>query len=368
MDNIVKVMSCQRRCNGFATYRCSNEDCGHAKVVPFTCGGRFCNGCGHKSTQLWIAKQTESLPETTWQHITFTLPEVFWDLFWENRTMLNDIAHIAAEVIQSIALERGIKVGIFTALHTFGRDLKRNVHIHLSVTWGGIKLDDLTWKDLYFAKSAVMQRWRRAVLDWLDQCQQQTDFTYLPSTIDNVSDAAYFNFQLDYYKHRYWHVHLGEPKKNHLHNVNYLGRYIKRPPIAESKLRHYDGHIVTFTYLNRTDNAHQEKRMDVMTFIRKLTDHIPDRHFRNIRYYGFLANSIRGKWLPLVRELLSLPDPIDRQQASWDVMHWEAFGTDPLRCILCGSNMRLTGLTFCYSTAELCGFHQKLALRKWIPC
>ncbi|MCP4474000.1 MAG: hypothetical protein GY821_05435, partial [Gammaproteobacteria bacterium] len=56
MDNIDKVMSRQRRCNGFATYRCSNDDCGHAKVVPFTCGGRFCNRCGHKSTQIWIAK------------------------------------------------------------------------------------------------------------------------------------------------------------------------------------------------------------------------------------------------------------------------------------------------------------------------
>ncbi|MCP4473513.1 MAG: hypothetical protein GY821_02870 [Gammaproteobacteria bacterium] len=125
MDNIVKVMSCQRRCNGFAIYRCSNKDCHHAKVVPFTCGGRFCNRCGHKSTQIWIAKQTDTLPETTWQHITFTLPDVFWNLFWENRWMLNAIARIAAEVIQSIALERGIKVGIFTALHTFGRDLKR---------------------------------------------------------------------------------------------------------------------------------------------------------------------------------------------------------------------------------------------------
>ncbi|MCP4473411.1 MAG: hypothetical protein GY821_02335 [Gammaproteobacteria bacterium] len=134
-----------------------------------------------------------------------------------------------------------------------------------------------------------MQRWRRAVLEWLNQCRQQIDFTCLPSTIEGVSDANYLAFQLDYYQNRYWHVHLGKPKKNHLHNVNYLGRYIKRPPIAESKLRHYNGKNVTFSYLNHTTKQ------------------------------------------------------------------------DPLACLLCSANMRLAGLTFCYDTAQLRGFHQKLA-------
>ncbi len=105
-----------------------------------------------------------------------------------------------------------------------------------------------------------------------------------------------------------------------------------------------------------------------MGFIQKFTDHIPDRNFRGIRYYGLLANSIRGKWLPIVRALLSLPEPIERKRVAWDVMHWRAFGKDPLACLLCGANMRLAGLVFCYDTAQLRGFHQKLALRKWIPC
>ncbi|MCP3679659.1 MAG: hypothetical protein GY782_05075 [Gammaproteobacteria bacterium] len=86
--------------------------------------------------------------------------------------------------------------------------------------------------------------------------------------------------------------------------------YIKRPPIAESKLRHYDGKNITFSYLNHTTNQYQQKTLSPMGFIQKFTDHIPDRNFRGIRYYGLLANSIRGKWLPIVRALLSLPGPV----------------------------------------------------------
>ncbi|MFK0569557.1 transposase [Endozoicomonas sp.] len=37
-----------------------------------------------------------------------------------------------------MAGKKGIRSGIFTALHTFGRDLKWNTHVHLSVTTGGL--------------------------------------------------------------------------------------------------------------------------------------------------------------------------------------------------------------------------------------
>lgn len=367
-DNIHKIISCKRRCMGIATYACPTAGCEHIRVVPFTCNGRSCSSCGYKLTQQWITKQMDILPETTWQHITLTMPEVFWSLFFENRWMLNDVMKIGAEVLQSIADQRGIKVGIFMALHTFGKDLKRNVHLHLSVTCGGIHLEDNTWKKLFFAKPLVMQLWRKRMLDYLDQCRQQQGFTCLPSSIDNVNDNDHLAFQIQYYRSKYWHVHLSRPAKNHLHNVQYLGGYIKRPPIAESKLRHYDGKNVTFVYLNRKTNLYENKSMAITTFIQKFIDHIPDKHFRLIRYYGLLANSVRGKWLPLVRELLNLPTPIQRKPDPWHLMYWRAFGRDPITCIICGTTMQLTGLTFFYDAAQLRGFHDKFALRKIIHC
>ena len=75
-----------------------------------------------------------------WQHITFTMPGQFWDFFWVNRYLMNKIPIIAANIIKKLSKQKGCLPGIFLAIHTFGRDLKRNIHLHLSTTIGGLSL------------------------------------------------------------------------------------------------------------------------------------------------------------------------------------------------------------------------------------
>ena len=62
------------------------------------------------------------------------MPSELWDLFWLNRDLLNQITKLAADCIMTLASKLNVVPAIFTALHTFGRDLKRNVHVHLSTT------------------------------------------------------------------------------------------------------------------------------------------------------------------------------------------------------------------------------------------
>ena len=62
------------------------------------------------------------------------MPSKLWDLFWLNRDLLNQITKLAADYIIALASKLNVVPTIFTALHTFGRDLKRNVHVHLSTT------------------------------------------------------------------------------------------------------------------------------------------------------------------------------------------------------------------------------------------
>ena len=75
--------------------------------------------------------------------------------------------------------------------------------------------------------------------------------------------------------------------------ISYLGRYLKRPPIAMSRLIHYDGKRIVFDYLNHRLNKHQTLEMDIDHFLYLFTQHIPEKNFRLIRYYGFLANRVR---------------------------------------------------------------------------
>lgn len=62
------------------------------------------------------------------------MPSELWDLFWLNRDLLNQITKLAADCIMTLASKLDVVPAIFTALLTFGRDLKRNVHVHLSTT------------------------------------------------------------------------------------------------------------------------------------------------------------------------------------------------------------------------------------------
>lgn len=64
----------------------------------------------------------------------------FMGLFWLNRHLLNSVGKIAAGAVLKIAKKEGVTPAIFIAIHTFGRDLKRNIHIHLSTARGGCLL------------------------------------------------------------------------------------------------------------------------------------------------------------------------------------------------------------------------------------
>lgn len=230
---------------GYKTYHCSNDDCSHTKTVSFGCKSRFCPTCGKKATDLWVTKQRETLPQTDWQHITMTLPDKLWPLFQEDRSLLNNLAKLAADVILTLAKKRKIKVAIFTAMHTFGRDLKWHVHIHLSVTMGGLSLDHEEWKKIRFAKKAVMPMWRQRVIKMMRKARKENRIS--------VTNAF-----LEVQYHKNWIVHFAKPTSNPWRTITYLGRYIKKPPLSQSRLEHYDGKKVTFNYLNHRNGKYQK--------------------------------------------------------------------------------------------------------------
>jgi hypothetical protein len=270
--NIAKLLSCKNIIRGYHEYRCSSSNCSHFKRIPHTCKSKACSSCGKKATDLWVNTQNQILPKTTWQHITFTMPSELWDFFWLNRALLNKIGLIAAHTIQSIADTKNVIPGIFIAIHTFGRDLKRNVHIHLSTTMGGITQDHQRWKKLFFHQSTLMRMWRYEILKLF-----KTPGIILPQAIQRQINSSFnFNKFLNRLYQKHWVVHCGKPQLDHQQIVSYLGRYIKRPPIAESTLRHYDGSEVTFKHLDHNTNTYRELTLSVDDFIAKFIQHIPD--------------------------------------------------------------------------------------------
>jgi hypothetical protein len=125
-------------------------------------------------------------------------------------------------------------------------------------------------------------------------------------------------------------------------NVDYLGKYLKRPPIGETRIKHYDGKAVTYEYLDHYTNITEIMTLPVLEFIARLICHIPDKNFRNIRYYGFLSHKLRGKLLPVVYELLNMKTvTTTKVYISWSTMIRTTYNYDPIRCPLCKTYMLL---------------------------
>ena len=74
--------------------------------------------------------------------------------------------------------------------------------------------------------------------------------------------------------------------------------------------------------------------MTAIDFIMKLIRHIPDKYFRVVRYYNWLSNRTRGKWLPFIYEQLK-QSPKTINALKWRQLIKKTFGIDPLICPDC---------------------------------
>lgn len=83
--------------------------------------------------------------------------------------------------------------------------------------------------------------------------------------------------------------------------------------------------------------------------LRRVVQHIPEKHFRMIRYFGFLANRVCGQYLPKVYEALKMAKPEPAPKLYFAQMAKAFLNVDPFSCVLCGAKMvytaAISGLT-----------------------
>lgn len=359
--NVLKLLVCRTSFLGYHLFICPT--CSKSMKVPHSCKSRFCPSCGKKATDVWIKNSLNTLPKTVWQHITFTMPSELWVFFWLNRHLMNLIPPIAANIIKDWARKKGFLPGIFLAIHTFGRDLKRNIHIHLSTTAGGLSLCHSKWVgNAYFYHESLKNTWRYKIIALL-----RNEFAMkrlkLPSHLKHITTSKLFNSWTAQFYNTPWVVHLNEQSNNMNANVNYLGKYLKRPPIGETRIKLYDGKTVTYEYLDHYTDEQETMSLPVLDFISRLIRHIPDKHFRNIRYYGFLSHKLRGKLLPVVYKLLDMVATTSAKvYITWHTMIQTTYNYDPMRCPQCKTAMILQIVVPpIYSPAALILKHKEIA-------
>ena len=98
---------------------------------------------------------------------------------------------------------------------------------------------------------------------------------------------------------------------------------------------------MTFKFLDHFTEETQTKTLGALEFIGKLVSHIHDENFRAIRYYGFLANRVIGKLLPIVKKLVKHIVKIKIKKTDGRSLYINTFEIDPLKCIKCGTILLL---------------------------
>nr|WP_321159960.1 transposase [Citrobacter koseri] len=156
-----------------------------------------------------MSQQSNILPDCDWQHITFTIPHLLWPFFNNNWPLLNALFSAATRAMLRCARKQCVEVGIFCALHTYGRQLNQHPHIHLSVTRGGLDIKHGVWLDLFFKKHAVEEIWCGAVIHLLRLSSDQINPGSLPG-LGHIRDRKQWQHYLQAQYGRRWKVQLRE--------------------------------------------------------------------------------------------------------------------------------------------------------------
>lgn len=122
--------------------------------------------------------------------------------------------------------------------------------------------------------------------------------------------------------------------------MEYLGRYLKRPPVAASQLRHFRGCAVVHQYCDHRTQQYKRQKISQEEILQRYVSHIPARHFKMVRYYGFLANRKRGSLLPQVYNALAMMVREKPKRPGFAVLMKGFQGTDPYQYILCEGWLR----------------------------
>ena len=347
MENIDKMIHCGDPSFGGAMYGCPH--CGKLKFVPFRCHSRFCPTCGNKYTMDRTTSMSFKLVNVTHRHCVFTIDENLREFFLKDRSLLDCLFHSVNSVITRMFFKmnksKNFTPGFIMVLHTFGRDLKWNPHIHCLISEGGYS-DDGFWRNVkHFDYTFLRNAFRTALLNEME--------SKIGSSFKKVKAKCYREHQQGFYV--YAKPNLCDPRIV----VKYIGRYLGRPVIATSRIDKYDGEMVTFHYNRHEDEQYIEETIPAMEFIQRLIRHIPEKHFKMILYGGIYARhrEIDSK---LYRAISKSKHHIYRSFNQWRTAILSSFGYDPLVCPDCQHRMEFLELYFNHQRVSLEEMYEKV--------
>ncbi len=329
IEAVNKTLRCGTGEMGYAIYLCTNCPGHPEKIVFFTCKSRFCTSCGKIYVDNWVNKMSDEILDRPHRHLVFTIPEQLRKTIYWNRELLKVLSDTAAKVVKE-SMEN-VTAGIVTVVHTFGRDLSFNPHVHVLVTEGGLG-DDAQWVDISFIPySKLRKQWQYYLLTELKK--------HLPKkkSTSQLINTLFVDYPNGFY------VNAESKIDNAYIAARYIGRYIARPAMSESRIHGYDGKTVTFSYEDHRTGKTKLETLPVLRFIGRLIMHIPKKGYQMVKRYGLYARHIR----PAFKRALAFARTTKQlllnffSKNTWRQRIINSFQKDPVICPICGAEMEL---------------------------
>ena len=112
--------------------------------------------------------------------------------------------------------------------------------------------------------------------------------------------------------------------------------------MSAAKLRHYSGGVVVHHYYDHRVQQYRQQTLPQEEMIGRYISHVPAKHFKMVRYYGFLSSRKRGELLPKVYDALQMEARKKPEQPGFAALMKAFLRTEPYRCILCGNRLRFS--------------------------
>jgi len=294
------ILECRTATLGGHSNVCTNSECGNIEASYNSCRNRACPKCGWKGNQDWIIKMSENILPAKHFHNVFTIPHEFNNFFLYNKKVFGNLLFDSARksVLELILSKWKVQGACISVLHTWGSALTLHPHVHMLVPAGGICIETGQWKGFkkeYLAhKDALSLNFRNRFMKGMKKLIKNGEMK-IPSCHGylETNEADLLDF-FDKPHSKDWNVFVQKPFSGESRVIKYLGRYINKTAISNSRILNVEDGKVCFKYKNyRSGNHNDQISLVVSDFVRRFANCIMPKGFQNIRHGGAYGNSVK---------------------------------------------------------------------------
>ena len=276
------ITHCRTPALGGDVFAC--KKCGHRHFAYHSCNHKACPQCGAQAAHRWVQRELAKLIQAPYFLVTFTLPAQLRSCFFGPRKKQAYelfFKAVSAALSQKLAQDKALRAsinGFVAVLHTWTQKLEFHPHIHCLVPGAGLN-----------ARHQFVRVKKPEYLVYLPHLQaafRQHLYRLLKENQWPVDPQVW---------RKDWGVHI-QPSGCGASALKYLGAYVSRTALTNSRMLRVDSHSVSFSWKDRSEaNRRKELTLPGVEFVSRYLRHVLPGGLRSVRYYGFCHPTAKAK-------------------------------------------------------------------------